>query len=87
MSPRGGPGGRKKGRKEGAVAGAGARSHSQGESGEGEDGGAAVVLELAELCPELRYAFQVFARYPTVGPRVFQKIYQVEKISRSSSSE
>ncbi|CAE7806942.1 GIP, partial [Symbiodinium sp. CCMP2592] len=55
--------------------------------GEGEDGGAAVVLELAELCPELRYAFQVFARYPTVGPRVFQKIYQVEKISRSSSSE
>lgn len=52
--------------------------------GEGDDGARRVVLELAELCPELRYAFQVFARYPTVGPRTFHKIYEVGSIARST---
>ncbi|CAE7400339.1 unnamed protein product, partial [Symbiodinium microadriaticum] len=59
------------------------KSRREGE-GEGDDGARRVVLELAELCPELRYAFQVFARYPTVGPRTFHKIYEVGSIARST---
>lgn len=46
-----------------------------------------VVAEFSDLCPDLRYAFQVSARYPTVGPRSFNKIYEVDKISRSSAPE
>jgi len=46
-----------------------------------------VVTEFTELCPDLRYAFQVLARYPTVGPRTFHKIYEVDKISRLSAAE
>eukprot|EP00913_Durusdinium_trenchii_P023496 g22074.t1 len=46
-----------------------------------------VVIEFTELCPDLRYAFQVLARYPTVGPRSFHKIYEVEKISKSAAED
>eukprot|EP00435_Cladocopium_sp_Y103_P051522 s1469_g16.t1 len=46
-----------------------------------------VVAEFTDLCPDLRYAFQVSARYPTVGPRTFNKIYEVDRISRSSAPE
>ena len=57
------------------------------------------LLRLAELCPELRYAFQagagrasalqfrplqVFARYPTVGPRTFHKIYEARDTKHAS---
>ncbi|CAE7629147.1 GIP [Symbiodinium pilosum] len=53
-------------------------------TGEEDAPEARVVLELTELCPDLQYAFQVLARYPTVGPRTFHKIYEVGKISRKT---
>jgi len=49
----------------------------------GEDSSAdSLTLEFKDLCPDLRYAFQVFARYPTVGPRSFNKIFEVSNIHR-----
>lgn len=41
-----------------------------------------LILELQDLCPDLRYSFQVLVRYPTIGPRSFNKIFEANKVSR-----
>jgi len=45
-----------------------------------------VSVELRDLCTDLRYGFTVLARYPTVGPRTFTKIFEVPKVSWRQSS-
>merc|ERR1712096_349986 len=40
-----------------------------------------VSSELRDLCVDLRYSFTILARYPTVGPRTFSKIFEVPKVS------
>jgi len=45
-----------------------------------------VSVELRDLCTDLRYGFTVLARYPTVGPRAFTKIFQVPKVAWRPSS-
>mmetsp|Transcript_110826 Transcript_110826/g.353142 ORF Transcript_110826/g.353142 Transcript_110826/m.353142 type:complete len:2409 (-) Transcript_110826:234-7460(-) len=41
-----------------------------------------IVVELYDLCPEFRYGFAVLARYPTVGPRTFTKVFETSKVVR-----
>ncbi|CAJ1458142.1 unnamed protein product [Effrenium voratum] len=44
-----------------------------------------VAVEFTDLCPDLRYSFQVLARYPTVGPRTFTKVYEMNQLARMPS--
>jgi len=40
-----------------------------------------VSAEIRDLCTDLRYGFTVLARYPTVGPRTWTKIFEVAKVA------
>lgn len=41
--------------------------------------GQMVSVDLRDLCVDLRYGFEILARYPTVGPRSFTKIFEIPK--------
>lgn len=55
--------------------------NAPGVEGEEKSSQAMVSVDLRDLCTDLRYGFTINARYPTVGPRVWTKIFEVPKVS------